>query len=146
MTTLNKVAADVVTSGSFKVNAMTDVTGFGLIGHVCEVARGSGASVQLFASKVPLLEGALECVQAGDIPGGLKANRNFAEGCVEYAEDVPDELRTLLYDPQTAGGLLISVAESDAEALLGALRKAGVPALEIGQVVEKRSPLISVAN
>ena len=146
MTTLNKVAADVVTSGSFKVNAMTDVTGFGLIGHVCEVARGSGASVQLFASKVPLLEGALECVRAGDIPGGLKANRNFAEGSVEYADGVPEDLRILLYDPQTAGGLLISVAESDAEALLGALRKAGVPALEIGQVVEKRSPLISVAN
>jgi selenide,water dikinase len=146
MTTLNKVAADVVTSGSFKVNAMTDVTGFGLIGHVREVARGSGVSVQLFASKVPLLEGALECVQAGDIPGGLKANKNFAEGCVEYAENVPDELRTLLYDPQTAGGLLISVAESDAEALLGALRKVGVPALEIGRVAEKRSPLISVAN
>src|SRR6516165_6826989 len=146
MTTLNKVAAEVVIAGGFKVHAMTDVTGFGLIGHVREVARGSRVSVRLFASKIPLLEGALECVRAGDIPGGLKANRNFAEGCVEYADDVPDELRTLLYDPQTAGGLLISVAESDAEALLGALRKAGVPALEIGQVVEKRSPLISVAN
>jgi selenide,water dikinase len=146
MTTLNKVAAEVVISDNFAVNAMTDVTGFGLIGHVREVARGSGVSVQLFASKVPLLEGALECVQAGDIPGGLKANRNFAEGCVEYAEDVPAELRILLYDPQTAGGLLISVGKSDAEPLLGALRKVGVPALEIGQVVEKRSPLISVAN
>src|SRR5208337_4355367 len=77
MTTLNRTAAEVVTSGGFAVHAMTDVTGFGLIGHVREVARGSGVSVRLFASKVPLLEGALECVKRGDIPGGLKANRGF---------------------------------------------------------------------
>jgi selenide,water dikinase len=79
MTTLNKVAAEVVISGSFTVHAMTDVTGFGLIGHVREVARGSGVSVRLFASKVPLLEGALDCVKRGDVPAGLKANRGFAE-------------------------------------------------------------------
>ena len=147
MTTLNKVAAEVVTSleGGFAVHAMTDVTGFGLIGHVREVARGSGVSVRLFASKVPLLEGALECVKRGDIPGGLKANRNFAEGCVEYADDVPEDVRTLLYDPQTAGGLLISVAEKDAGRLLGALQKTGVEAMEIGLVVEKKSPLIGVS-
>ena len=144
MTTLNKAAAEVVTSGGFEVHAMTDVTGFGLIGHVREVARGSGVSVRLFASKVPLLEGALECVRAGDIPGGLKANRNFAEGCVQYADDVPDDVKTLLYDPQTAGGLLISVAEKDARRLVTLLKNAGVSGVEIGHVVEKRSPLIRV--
>jgi len=126
------------------VHAMTDVTGFGLIGHVREVARGSGVSVRLFASKVPLLEGALECVGAGDIPGGLKANRGFAEGCVEYADNVPEDLRTLLYDPQTAGGLLISVAEKDASRLVTLLKNAGVSGIEVGDVVEKRSPLIRV--
>jgi selenide,water dikinase len=145
MTTLNKVAAEVVTSGGFTVHAMTDVTGFGLIGHVREVARGSGVSVRLFASKVPLLEGALECVRAGDIPGGLKANRGFAEGCVKYSGDVPEDLRTLLYDPQTAGGLLISAAEKDAGRLLGASQGAGVGAIEVGEVLEKRRPLIVVA-
>ncbi len=86
MTTLNKTAAEVVIDGGFAVHAMTDVTGFGLIGHVREVARGSGVSVRLFAGKVPLLEGALECVQRGYVPAGLKANRGFAESCVEYAE------------------------------------------------------------
>jgi selenide,water dikinase len=144
MTTLNKVAAEVVVSGDFGVHAMTDVTGFGLIGHVREVARGSGVSVRLFASKVPLLEGALECVRAGDIPGGLMANRDFAEGCVEYACDVLDDLRTLLYDPQTAGGLLISVADADAARMMTALRDAGVPAVQVGEIVPKTAPLIVV--
>ena len=146
MTTLNKVAAEVVTSGGFEVHAMTDVTGFGLIGHVREVARGSGVSVRLFASKLPLLEGALECVLAGDIPGGLKANRNFAEGCVEYADDVPEDVRTLLYDPQTAGGLLISVAEKDAETLVGTFKEAKVGAADVGEVVVKTRPIIAIAR
>ena len=144
MTTLNKTAAEVVIAGDFAVHAMTDVTGFGLIGHVREVARGSGISVRLFAGKVPVLEGALECVERGYIPGGLKANRGFAESCVEYASDVQEDLRMLLYDPQTAGGLLISVGASDAERLLAQLVKAGVSAVEIGNVVEKQKPLIAV--
>ena len=144
MTTLNKAAADVVTSGGFTIHAMTDVTGFGLIGHLREVARGSGVSVRMFASKIPLLEGALECVKRGDVPGGLKANRGFAEGCVEYADDVPEDVRTLFYDPQTAGGLLISVAAGDTERLVTQLGAAGVNAVEIGEVVEKQKPLIAV--
>ena len=144
MTTLNKTATEVVSSGGFAVHAMTDVTGFGLIGHLREVARGSGVSVRLFASKVPVLEGALECVRRGYVPGGLKANRGFAEGCVEYADDVPEDLRTLLYDPQTAGGLLISVAEADAKRLSAQLADAGANAEEIGEVVEKQGPLIAV--
>jgi selenide,water dikinase len=146
MTTLNKVAAEVVTSGGFEVHAMTDVTGFGLIGHVREVARGSGVSVRLFASKVPLLEGALECVRAGDIPGGLKANRNFAEGCVEYADDIPEAVRTLLHDPQTAGGLLISVGGKDAERLAAALKDAGTDEVTIGEASEKTGLLIQVLS
>ncbi len=146
MTTLNKTAAEVVTSGGLAVHAITDVTGFGLIGHVREVARGSGVSVRLFASKVPLLDGALECVRRGDVPGGLKANRNFAEGCVEYADEVPEDVRTLLYDPQTAGGLLISAASADAERLIAQLGDAGVNGVEIGEVVEKQKPLIAVVG
>jgi selenide,water dikinase len=146
MTTLNKVAAEVVVSGDFEIHAMTDVTGFGLIGHVREVARGSGVSVRLSASEIPLLDGALECVRSGDIPGGLKANRNFAEGCVAYADDVPDDLRTLLYDPQTAGGLLISVAEKDAERLTSELHIKEVNAAKVGEVVEKTTPMIAITK
>ncbi len=144
MTTLNKVAAEVVSKG-FEVHGMTDVTGFGLIGHAREMARGSGVSLRIFASRVPLLEGALECVRSGYVPGGLNANRKFAEECVEYADEVPEEIRTLLYDPQTAGGLLIAVADSDAERLRDELRNSGIDAPEIGEVLPKQKPLIAVA-
>jgi selenide,water dikinase len=146
MTTLNKTAAEVVTSSpGFEVHGMTDITGFGLIGHAREMAIGSGVSLRIHASRVPLLEGALECVRASYVPGGLKANRNFAESCVEYADAVPEEIRTLLYDPQTAGGLLISVAEKDAERLVAALRNSAIDAIEIGEVVPRQKPLITVA-
>jgi selenide,water dikinase len=96
------------------------------------------------SAKIPALDGALDCIRAGYIPGGLKANRSFAECLVGYAQDVPEEIRTLLYDPQTAGGLLISVASDDANALADALQDAGVPAVEIGEVVVAGKPLISV--
>ena len=143
MTTLNRAAAEVVSRG-FEVHGLTDVTGFGVIGHAREMAIASGVSLRLRASRVPLLEGAMECVRAGLVPAGLKANRNFAEGCVEYADDVPEEIRTLLYDPQTAGGLLIAVAASDAERLLSELRGSGIGAAEVGEVVQKQKPLIAV--
>jgi selenide,water dikinase len=143
MITLNKTAAEI--AREFEVHGMTDVTGFGLIGHAREVARGSGVSLRIFASRVPLLEGALECVHRGYVPGGLKSNRSFAETCVEYGADVPEDIRTLLYDPQTAGGLLISVAPADCDHLVSKLRDAGVSAEEIGEVLEKQTPLIAVA-
>ena len=145
MTTLNKMAADIVTSSpGFEVHGMTDVTGFGLIGHAREMAKGSKVSMRIHASRVPLLAGAVECVRAGYIPGGLKANRNFSESCVKFDDAVPEEVRTLLFDPQTAGGLLISAAEKDAQRLIAALRDAGVEAVEIGEVIPKQKPLIAV--
>ena len=143
MTTLNRAAAEVLSHG-FEVHGLTDVTGFGIIGHAREMAIASGVSLRIRASSVPLLEGALECVRAGLVPGGLKANRTFAEDCVEYADDVPEDIRTLLYDPQTAGGLLIAVAASDAERLASELHSSGISAAEVGEVVPKRKPLITV--
>ena len=145
MTTLNRAAAEIVNNG-FEVHGMTDVTGFGLIGHAREMASASGVSLRIRASRVPLLEGALECVRAGLVPGGLKTNRNFAESCVEYADDVPEDVRTLLYDPQTAGGLLIAVADSGADRLVSELQNAGINAAEIGEVVPKQKPLIAVSR
>jgi selenide, water dikinase len=123
---------------------LTDVTGFGLLGHAREMAMASGVSLLIQAARVPVLKGALECVRAGMVPGGLKANRTFAEGCVEYADDVPQDTRTLLYDPQTAGGLLISVVASGAERLLSQLRSSGIGAVEVGEVMTKQKPLIAV--
>ena len=143
MTTLNKTAADVIrrgkvaadgTSQPYAIHALTDVTGFGLIGHLREMVLGSKVGARLYANQVPLLPGALECVRAGFVPAGLKANRDFAECVVEYedAGALSDEVKTLLFDPQTAGGFLISVGEEDAEGLATALRAAGVAAHEVG--------------
>ena len=144
MTTLNSRAAEVATSGKFTVHAATDITGFGLIGHVREMAAGSGVSVRINSANVPLLAGAMDCVRAGFIPGGLNNNRDFAECLVSYGESVPADIRTILFDPQTAGGLLLSVARSHAAALLTALTDAGVPAVEIGEVLPPGKPLIAV--
>jgi selenide, water dikinase len=169
MTTLNKKAAEVISTrvgpglrsrqaerssaasdqrpnanDHFAVHAMTDVTGFGLIGHAREVALASNVSLRLHANRIPLLEGALECVLAGHIPGGLKANREFAECAVGYEDGISDEMRTILFDPQTAGGLLISVAAEDATDLTRALTAAGVLAGEIGEVLSATKPLIAV--
>ena len=158
MTTLNKKAAEVISgyvgsgqaeksspaNGHFAVHAMTDVTGFGMIGHAREISLASGVSLRLYANRIPLLEGALECVRAGHIPGGLKANREFAECVVGYEDGVSEEVKTILFDPQTAGGLLISVAAEDSKQLLQALVAAGVPAIEIGEVLSDAKPLITV--
>jgi selenide,water dikinase len=144
MTTLNAKAAEVAASGNFRVHAATDITGFGLIGHLREVALGSGVSIRLHAARVPLLEGALECVRAGFVPGGLNANRDFAECLVGYEGEIASEIKTLLFDPQTAGGLLLSVAGDDAADLLVALKAAGVPAVVIGEVLPNGKPLVRV--
>ena len=146
MTTLNKRAAEVLASKPYRVDAMTDITGFGLIGHAREVALASNVSFRISASRVPLLEGALECVRAGYIPGGLRANRDFAECVVHYEDGIPEEVRTLLFDPQTAGGLLITVAADDAVQLARALTAAAVAAVEIGQVIPATKPLINVGT
>jgi selenide,water dikinase len=127
------------------VHSLTDVTGFGLIGHAREMALASNVGLRLFAGRIPLLEGAVECVRAGYIPGGLKANREFAECVVGYEAGISDEVKTLLFDPQTAGGLLIAVAAEGSEALQQALTAAGVAAVEVGEVVPASKPLIFVA-
>ncbi len=146
MTTLNKHAAEVIQQGQFRIHSMTDVTGFGLIGHAREMALASDVSLELCASRIRLLDGALECVRAGYVPGGLKNNRDFAECLVVYNDGVPEELRTILFDPQTAGGLLISVAADDADQLVSALSSAGVSAVQIGEVRPQAKPLISIAR
>jgi selenide, water dikinase len=145
MTTLNKAAAEVLAGDIGKrVHALTDVTGFGLIGHAREMALASNVSLVVYSANVPMLAGALDCIRAGYIPGGLKANRDFAECVVEYENGIPEELKTILFDPQTAGGLFISVADNDSAALMQALHRADVPAVEIGEVLPRTKPLIKV--
>ncbi len=166
MTTLNTTAAEISTSfcattdhvgtglrpvpaerssAGLPLHSMTDVTGFGLIGHAREMALASNVSLRFRISEIPLLEGALDCIRAGNIPGGLKNNRDFAECVVGYEEGIAEELKTILFDPQTAGGLLIAVAAERSLELVRILRAAGVPAVEIGEVLERTKPLITVA-
>ena len=144
MTTLNKRAAEIITSNEFRVHAMTDVTGFGLIGHAREMALASNVGLQIFSANIAILPGALECIRSGYIPGGLTANREFAECLVGYEVTVRPEFRTLLFDPQTAGGLLIAAAGEDKIALLDALQAGGVAARHIGDVTESQKPLIRI--
>src|SRR5580693_1851765 len=136
MTTLNRAASEIVTAAT-GVHAMTDVTGFGLMGHGRELALGSGVTIEIVVEEVPRIEGALEAIHLGAIPAGLLANRDFAE-CISAdapGAQIADDLRTLLYDPQTAGGLLISVAPEHADALLKSLQSTGLNAARIGSVL-----------
>jgi selenide, water dikinase len=139
MTTLNRAAAEAIAASKAQVHALTDVTGFGLIGHAREMAQGSGVGLRILAARVPLLPGARACVQAGYVPGGLNNNREFAECVVGYEGAVEEDVKALLFDPQTAGGLLIAVAAADA----GRLR-AALDAAEIGEVVAETKPRITV--
>lgn len=144
MTILNAKAAEIATDNRFQVHAATDITGFGLIGHSREMAVGSEVSLRIDSIRVAALPGALECVGAKFIPGGLNANRDFAECMVEYGNGVSDDRKALLFDPQTAGGLLLSVSPQTASELLTELREAGVAADEIGEVLPQAKPLIRV--
>jgi len=128
----------------FTVHAMTDITGFGLIGHLREILLASKVSATIRATSIPILPGALDCIHAGHIPGGLKNNRDFAECMVEYDDQVPDDLRTILYDPQTSGGLLVCTPQG--AALRQALNAAGVPAVQIGEVLPLAKPRIVVTQ
>jgi selenide, water dikinase len=136
MTTLNRTASQIV-AGAPGVHAMTDITGFGLVGHAREMALGSGMAIDIVVEQVPRIAGAIESIRLGAIPAGLLANRQFAECLVADAEGslISDGWRTLLYDPQTAGGLLIAVAAASADALLTSLLDAGLKAARIGSVV-----------
>ena len=129
MLTLNRQACEEMLR--FDVHGCTDVTGFGLIGHAREMAVASGVTVEIDAARLRFLPGALEYARAGAIPAGLKNNREFAGCAVDITAEIPREVEDLLYDPQTSGGLLISLAERDAPALCAALPAA----YAIGRVV-----------
>jgi selenide,water dikinase len=145
MGTLARPAERSSATGAIPIHALTDITGFGLIGHLREMLLASkNVSAEIHAEQIPLLEGALDCVRDGHIPGGLNAIREFAECVVNYDSALPDELKTIMFDPQTAGGLLISVRTDHAAELTKGLRNAGVPIAEIGEVLSGSRPLISV--
>ena len=134
MLTLNRAACEAMLA--FDVHGCTDVTGFGLIGHARELAVASGVTLEIDASQVRFLPGAVDYARQGAIPGGLKNNREFASCVVEGTSGVDD----LLYDPQTSGGLLISVTEADALAL----ERAYPAAYRIGRVLPAEAKRIRI--
>lgn len=144
MTTLNRGAALALGNLDDAVHSVTDITGFGLLGHAHELATGSKVSLQIDSAGIELLDGALECSSAGHLAGGLHRNREYVGDCVEFADSVSQELRHLLYDPQTSGGLLVSIAADKTEAAREALTQIGCPAALVGAVIEKTSPLIAI--
>lgn len=142
MTALNRAAADAALG--FAVHAATDITGFGLLGHAREMAVASSVSLALDHTTVEFLPEAKDYSREGYIPGGLKRNNEFLAGCVEFADGIPEEVRNLLFDPQTSGGLLLAVEAREASDLLKALAECGVPAREMGEVLTKTKPLIEI--
>jgi selenide, water dikinase len=145
MTTLNGQAADIMTRSDFHVHAATDVTGFGLMGHARELAFGSKLQLRIDTAAIRPMEGALEAIKLGCIPAGLVANRDFAECVVEDAPGaiIADDLRTLLFDPQTAGGLLIAVPPEHAALLVEELQAAGYPETrQIGVALQGSSKIV----
>jgi selenide, water dikinase len=144
MTTLNKLGADVASEFSGDVHGATDITGFGLVGHVREVALASNVSMRIDSAKLPLLPGAIECVRAGYVPQGLKSNREFAERIVKYGPGVDEITRTILFDPQTAGGLLLSISAKQADPFVRTLQNRGGDGTIVGEVLPRTDPLIMI--
>jgi selenide,water dikinase len=132
MLTPGKHAAEAMRE--FSVKAATDVTGFALLGHAWEMACASKVTIRINAGSVPLLPGALDLAAAGMLTSGDKTNREYVGADVEIAGSVDGNLLRLFFDPQTAGGMLISVAESSSEALLARLRENYSNARIIGRV------------
>jgi len=156
MAELNRAASEALQEVQEKagaaapIHAVTDVTGFGLLGHAREMALGNSeggidaVSLEIDHSAVGYLPGALEAAREGFLPGGLKNNRDFIGDCVGFAESVPQEYRDLLFDPQTSGGLLIAFSPESADAAVAVLESHRVKARRIGKVITKTNPLISV--
>lgn len=136
MVTLNKYACEAIIN--LKVSSCTDITGFGLLGHAYEMAKGSNVSFELDSSAIPIINGAKEFAEMGIIPAGMYGNRRHLEGHVKVINNIEDSLLDLMYDPQTSGGLLIAIAEEDLDLAISALEKSNKnPFAVIGRVTEK---------
>lgn len=121
MTYLNKDACEAMLQVG--INGCTDITGFGLLGHAYEMAEGSKVSIEIWSDYLPIIKESIEFAKMGIIPGGTYNNEAYLGGHIRFAGNIKQEIRDILYDPQTSGGLLISVPESKLESLMSALRE-----------------------
>ena len=156
MTALNRDAAaalqeiDEKSAGASPIHAVTDVTGFSLLGHAREMALGDpthgieSVSFEIDHRAFAYIPGAVEAAREGHLSGGLKNNRAFIGDCAVFEATVPSEYQDLLFDPQTSGGLLISIAPESADAAISALERRRVSSRRVGRVFAKKNPLILV--
>jgi selenide, water dikinase len=150
MARLNRDAAEALhdiddaAKGAKPVHAVTDVTGFGLLGHGREMAVGSDVSLRIDHTRVAYIPGAIEAARGKFFSGGMANNREFLEGCVGIGPSVPKEYEALLFDPQTSGGLLAAIAPDAVDAAMAAMERHQVPARTIGEVTAKHPLLIDV--
>jgi selenide,water dikinase len=143
MSSLNKIASEVMQE--IGVNACTDITGFGLLGHGYEMAAGSTVGMKIWSSKVPYFEDAIQLASEGFVPGGTHNNRSYLEDKVKIQKSVSQELSTVLFDAQTSGGLFISVPEKKVDNLIREIKKRGLDTAEIiGEVVAEHPGKIEV--
>jgi len=140
---LNRKAIE--TALNFEVHACTDITGFGILGHSLEMARGGGVEIEMVYDRLPFYPNALHMYQKGETTGSNKANRQMADGSWEAIKTLSPEAEDLLFDPQTSGGLLLSVSQADADDLITALHAAGVEtAVQVARVTDGKQPLVRV--
>jgi selenide,water dikinase len=143
MATLNKDAAQAMREVG--VHAVTDVTGFGLLGHLLEMTQASKVSAEIFAGNVPTLEEAWEFVRKGKIPAATHSNLEYVNPHLRYQNGLPREVSLMLADPQTAGGLLIAVPSEKTEQLIARLQELKTPAAShIGRITEEQDKPIVV--
>lgn len=142
MTHLNKYAA--LAFDDIRVNSATDVTGFGFLGHTMEMARGSDVTIEITVAQIPFIAETEELAKSGIIPAGAYRNRDFVKNDVRM-EGIADHISDILYDPQTAGGLLVSVPENDAKALVEKMLAYGsLDARIVGRVIPKADKYVIV--
>lgn len=142
MRTLNKTARDILTG--YTVHSCTDITGFSLMGHGCEMAQGSGVTLHLQADRIPYHREALELADMGLIPAGAYRNRNFAEPHTTVKGSVSRAMQDICFDPQTSGGLLAAIPEQEAKDCLRVLQSELPDATVIGYVTEKEDTWLSL--
>jgi selenide,water dikinase len=143
MKQLNKTASE--TMKRYKAHACTDITGYGLMGHLFEMVEGSSVSAIIEAEKVPLFPRVLEFARAGNIPGGLKENLAYMQPMIKITPGIEEATINVLHDPQTSGGLLISLPPENAQALVKDLREnSGINTVIIGEMLPKGDAAIEV--
>ncbi len=135
----------IATALNFEVHACTDITGFGILGHSLEMAQGSDVQIEMVYDRLPFYPNALHMYQKGETTGSNKANRQLANDHWEVAKTLSPEAEELLFDPQTSGGLLLSVPDAEADDLVKALHAAGVEiAVRVAQVIDGERPFVRV--